>query len=822
MTHELTSAQIVGRLSADHDALDLEHHGMTRRRFLEAVAWGVGGGVALAGADAALGIGSAVGGSDNSAWAASPVRTDQGILVTVFMYGGNDALNTVVPYTSASYYGYRGTLAIPAANVLPLDATLGLHPALPYLHSLYRAGKVAVLPGIGVPKPNMSHFTSQASWMFGSASSSYASSGWIGRWLDGLDDYDALRAVTIGSQVPLSVVGQRRRGTAVPNSAGGFGSRTGNADRLMYQAMRSFSAAPAGRGDWHDAIAQVEAAQLDVVGTVNPLLTAALPTGTIQRRLAVAARLINANLGVRVIDMGWDGFDTHSAQAAPHQARLAELDEGLRLFYESLDPGYHGQVTVLVLSEFGRAPWANASAGTDHGQAGVAFVIGNAVAGGVQSAYPNLDGVARSGQLAPTLDFRSVYAGILERWLGADPATILGGSYAGLPLFASGPLGGSPVVAPPVPVSPSLAGDYVPLSPMRILDTRNGDPLQAGRAIDVVVLGQGGVPTSGVTSVAVNLTMTGGTAASYVTAWPAGEARPEASNANWSAGQTVPNLAVIRPGANGSISLWSAAGTTHALVDVVGYFRESGNDRLLPLSPYRLLDTRTGVGAPSAPVGPGGSIDLRVLGVDGSGIPASGVDAVVLNMTVDQPTTESYLTVWPKGEPMPTASSLNFVKGQTVANLVITKLGADGTVSIFNADGQVNVLADVVGCFTAAGLGRHHSLSPTRILDTRNGFGASGRIGTSPLTLPIAGVGGVPTGALGAILNVTVTEPSATSYLTCWPTGEAKPTASSLNFTAGLTVANLVIVKLGSDGSAKFANAAGTTHILADVLGYFI
>ena len=833
MVHELSTAEIVSRLSVPQDALDLEPHGMTRRRFLQALAWGVGGGAALAGADAALGGGLSrlgLGGPDGQAWAASPVAADDGILVTVFMYGGNDALNTVVPYTSSSYYGYRGGLAVPANTVLPLDSTLGLHPNLPYLASRFAAGKVAVVTGVGVTTPNLSHFTSQATWMFGNASSGAPTSGWLGRWLDGLPDYDALRAVTIGNEVPLSVIGNLRRGTAVPESSGGFGSRRLNSDLLMYQALRSFGAASGGRGPWHDSIAGTETTLLDVVAAVDPLLTPALPDGAIQRKLTLAARSINANLGVRVIDMGWGDFDTHRDQQPTHEARLAELDAGLRLFDETVSSTSRGQVTVMIVSEFGRTPWANDSDGTDHGEAGVAFLIGDGVAGGVRGGYPSLGGLPRWGQLTPTVDFRTVYGSVVSGWLGADPVDVLGANFSGLSLFATAPHGGTtptsnppptPNVPSPPPAAPNLAGDFVPLTPARVLDTRGGAPIGPGRAIELLVAGAGGVPTIGVTAVAVNLTVTGGSAASYLTAWPTGEARPEASAVNWSAGQTVPNLAVIRPGTGGRVSLWNASGQVHALADVVGYFRDTDADRLLPLSPFRVLDTRTGVGATAARIGADQSISLQVTGVAGSGVPSSGVDAVVLNVTTDQPSAESYLTVWPAGERMPTASSLNFVKGQTVANLVVAKVGSGGKVQIYNAAGQVDVLADVVGCFAVDGLGRHRSLSPTRVLDTRNGIGASAKLGTTPLALTIAGTGGVPTGALGVILNMTVTEPSATSYLTAWPTGERMPTASNLNYTPGLTVANLVIVKLGSGGAASFANAAGSTHLLADVLGYF-
>jgi len=249
-----------------------------------------------------------------------------------------------------------------------------------------------------------------------------------------------------------------------------------------------------------------------------------------------------------------------------------------------------------------------------------------------------------------------------------------------------------------------------------------------------------------------------------------------------------------------------------------------------PMAPSRLLDTRAGIGAPKAPVGPGQTINLRVSGT--GYIPATGVAAVVLNVTVTNPTSASYLTVFPAGASRPVVSNLNFVAGQTVPNRVIVKLGTDpatgttGWVSFFNAAGTVNVIADVGGWFTdstsTAGGTRFTAFLPSRIFDSRApGIGPIGPAQTQSLILtdqngaPVVGVSAV-------VVNVTVTNPTAPSYLTLWPDGTQRPLASDLNFMPGQTVPNLVVLKLGpSSPSFDIYNAAGSTDVVIDLVGFY-
>jgi hypothetical protein len=258
----------------------------------------------------------------------------------------------------------------------------------------------------------------------------------------------------------------------------------------------------------------------------------------------------------------------------------------------------------------------------------------------------------------------------------------------------------------PGPSSPTVGSTYQPLAPARVLDTRNGTgtgsatPVPHGGTIDLTVAGAGGVPATGVTAVALNVTATNASGPpTYVTVFPSGAARPVASNLNVVPGQTAPNLVIVQVN-NGKISLYNAAGTVDLIADVQGWFGGNAGSKYVPIAPVRDLDTRdgTGTGGSTAQLGPGGTIELTVAGVNG--VPASGVTAVVLNVAVTNVSgPDSFLTVFPTGTAPPLASNLNVVAGQTVANLVIARVGANGKVSIYNNLGTVDVIADVQGWF---------------------------------------------------------------------------------------------------------------------------
>jgi len=808
------STQDALRLLTDPDN---DPRGMDRRRFLQLMGYGVGAGL-MAG-----GLGEVVArdllpGRVREAWATGPIGPTDGILVLIGMFGGADGLNVVVPYTNSLYYSQHGTLAIPANQVLQLNGSVGLHPNLPYLKSLYDRGEVAVVQGVGYPNPDLSHFSSMAYWMYGKAGNGTPSTGWLGRWLDGLAGDELFRAASVGQGLPLHLIGDNKRGISIPYWGLGFGGGTDEYDQRMYTAMREYSSAPSGRGPWHDSIANTVKGVIDVGQQVSPVFSRNLPDSDLEKKMTVVARLINADLGLRVVDTGYDGFDTHSSQPAGLSSLMGDLDAALRAFFTTLDDRFRSRVTIMTYSEFGRTSWDNDSEGTDHGTVNNHFVIGQGVKGGLYGAQASLAGLERWDRMTFNTDFRSMYASVLDGWMGGGSSTVLGANYPNLGLFKQAP--GLGVGSGSLP--PSVLGDFVGVTPARLYDSRTGRklPLGAGTTGEVQVLGAGGVPLSGVTAVALNVTATGGTTDSSFTVWPSGDAQPGLPNLLSPITRSVPNLVIVKVGVGGRVNVMNDQGTTNCVVDVVGYFRTTAATRLQPTSPFRALDTRNGTGGRLGQIGANSSYDVTVRGV--GGVPASA-ESVVVNVTAVSPTTGSWLTVWPSGEARPNASSLNYVAGLVVPNLVIAKIGTNGKISVYNANGAVHVIVDILGYLSSTAPGRHFPLPAAKVLDTRSGSGGSGAVGPNSTTqVQILGQGGVPaTGVSAVAVNIAALGPTADTFLTAWPGGETRPNTSNLNPRKNVDVANLAILKVGANGKIQIYNYLGSTNILVDVVGYF-
>jgi hypothetical protein len=235
--------------------------------------------------------------------------------------------------------------------------------------------------------------------------------------------------------------------------------------------------------------------------------------------------------------------------------------------------------------------------------------------------------------------------------------------------------------------------------------------------------------------------------------------------------------------------------------------------------PERLLDTRTGNGAPIGPIGPGSQVTVQLAGR--GGVPADA-DAVVMNVTADAPSVGGYLTVFPAGTAVPGTSNLNLVPGRTVANLVVMRLN-DGKAAFANAFGTTHVLADVLAYSRADG--NFVGFAPERFLDTRAGVGApTGKVGPAGrIDVSVLGVAGVPLDPAkvsAVVVNLTADSPTTPSFVTAWPSGAAMPNASSLNFAAGQTVANLVFAPVGADGRISLANERGDVHLVGDIVGW--
>lgn len=423
--------------------------GLSRRRFLQGILATTG----------AVGI-------SGTRWArdafASPIAATDGVLVMVMLGGGVDGLHTLAPITGpdrSTYQSRRGPLALSETELLPAADGYGFHPNLPRLHARFSAGRVAVVRGVGQPAEDLSHFTSMATFMAGTAGSS-RSTGWLGRFLDGVTEFDSgMRGITFGSSVPLHLLGQQAKVTAVPNRGGMWGSDpTERWERSAFAAVEAFAAAPTGLSGWGDRVAATGKAAIGTAQTIEALYHPEVATEGLVRDLTLAARLVNADLGTRVISVTLGGWDTHANQLWDQGALLAELDAGIEAFFATLAPDVRDQTVLATFSEFGRRLEGNDSNGTDHGRASLLLVAGENVRGGLHGAAPSLTGLDGRGNLVPSVDFRSVYATLLDGWLAADADAVLGGHFEPLDLFTSSP--GGPRTPPPPPPPPNPAAPF--------------------------------------------------------------------------------------------------------------------------------------------------------------------------------------------------------------------------------------------------------------------------------------------------------------------------------------------------------------------------
>jgi uncharacterized protein (DUF1501 family) len=371
--------------------------------------------------------------------AATPApEQDRSILVIVQLAGGNDGLNTLIPFADAEYYRLRPTIGITKDKVLATGDTTGLHPAMTGLHRLYGEGKLAIVQNVGYPNPNRSHFRSTEIWETASASDEFAASGWVGRFLDnacaGLptDSHDPL-AVHITNGVPQSFQGAKPHPTfgLVPGS----GSRRDNEEtRRLLETILSKAPAPAGTNDTVGFLKQTFMDTLVTEKKVQRVLSeyrpgSPYPGSPFAASLRNVAALISARMPTRVYFVTLGGFDTHTNQLAQHANLMTQLSDGLAAFQKDLEhKKLQDQVTTMTFSEFGRRPNENQSRGTDHGTSAPLFVLGSKVKGGLHGTAPSLQ-LQKNQDLQFSTDFRNVYATVLDRWLACPSADILKGKF---------------------------------------------------------------------------------------------------------------------------------------------------------------------------------------------------------------------------------------------------------------------------------------------------------------------------------------------------------------------------------------------------------
>ncbi len=382
----------------------------------------------------------------------SPIQTatgkDSPILVILQLAGGNDGLNTIIPFENDAYFRARPTLAITKPKVLPLSGGFGLHPELTGLKSLHDNGHLAVIQGVGYPNPNRSHFRSTEIWQTASDADKTERHGWLGRYFDSCcEGADPAVGISVGSaQAPQAFSAGQRRGISFANpSQFRFDLRKSSDPDAAEEFFRSVNEMghemQGGSIGMLDGPTEMEGDALDflqrtaldasvssdkILETVAKTKSAvSYPAGKLAESLNLVARLIAGGMPTRVFYVSQGGYDTHSNQEGAHSRLMAELGGALTAFASDLKAqGNFDRVLTMTFSEFGRRVAENASRGTDHGAAAPMFLIGGKIQPGLHGQAPDLEKL-HNGDLIHTVDFRNVYATILQNWLQSPVEPVL-------------------------------------------------------------------------------------------------------------------------------------------------------------------------------------------------------------------------------------------------------------------------------------------------------------------------------------------------------------------------------------------------------------
>lgn len=400
----------------------------TRRDFLRKISLG---------SSAVVSIGATAPQFLLQAAAADSKPSDETILVIVQLSGGNDGLNTVVPFKESAYRKARPTLAVSTDDALKIDGSHGFHPEARGLAELLESNRLAIVQGVGYANPNRSHFESMDIWHTCRRKTAVRNDGWLGRFLDHTQTESGqdIPAIHLGHEKqPLALSSEKIRVPSV-TSLDRFRLQKGN-EQLRKTVTQIGNTAPSGNGllgfvesstgSALSASQQIEAASGGYKTDIS------YPDSGLAQKLKTVAQLIDSGLKTRIYYVTLDGFDTHSRQAPAHEALLRELSGALNAFVQDLDEHGHGdRVLTMSFSEFGRRLQENASEGTDHGAAAPVFLAGNQVKAGLIGKHPSVDDL-QDGDVKFHTDFRQVYATVLDQWLRIESATILGARFTSI------------------------------------------------------------------------------------------------------------------------------------------------------------------------------------------------------------------------------------------------------------------------------------------------------------------------------------------------------------------------------------------------------
>jgi uncharacterized protein (DUF1501 family) len=362
------------------------------------------------------------------------------VLLVIQMGGGNDGLNTVIPYSDDAYHRVRPAISVAENTVLKIDDRIGLNPAMSPMDDLFKNGRLAIVQGVGYPNPNRSHFEATQIWETASPENP-VTNGWLGRYLDltvkptsaNADPAKLFTAVTLGDTVPQALIAQRVDVPAV-GALNTFGYNSGKDAASKSTAGELYDGAKPGQSPYLSLLEDTARTAMhggDVlrakVASYKPAVT--YPKDPFSQQLQLAAQIVGSGLGTKIIFVSIGSFDTHANQRAQQDRLLGYLASGLHAFYADLAAHQLDErVLAMTFSEFGRRVAQNASNGTDHGTAMPLFIAGGKVKGGIYGEHPSLTDLD-NGDLKYAIDFRSVYATVVEKWLGRSTSGIIAGNF---------------------------------------------------------------------------------------------------------------------------------------------------------------------------------------------------------------------------------------------------------------------------------------------------------------------------------------------------------------------------------------------------------
>lgn len=367
---------------------------------------------------------------------------DGRVLVLVQLGGGNDGLNTIIPYTNDIYYQSRPQIAIPQNEIIDITGEIGFHNGLAPFQSIFGSGDLGIVQGVGYPNPDRSHFRSTDIWLSGSSSDEVLETGWLGRYFDLVCPEGepcgtvGPPAIQIGLTSSLALLGRDQKGITLNNPTEFFqlvNRLNGHDPDPNWEPTTPADFELEFLRDTEAAAFQFAQEIIDAYDQNTNQVN--YPNESLANQFSIVSRLIAGGLSTRVYIVSLQGFDTHAGQLAAHGELMQQLSTAVSLFMQELEIfGVADRVAGLCFSEFGRRVEQNASQGTDHGTAAPLFMFGKPVAGGVHGAHPSLTDL-QDGDLKHLIDYRQIYSTLLEQWLVADPTAILGQAFTTLPLI---------------------------------------------------------------------------------------------------------------------------------------------------------------------------------------------------------------------------------------------------------------------------------------------------------------------------------------------------------------------------------------------------